>query len=192
LSLGKGIRLARVRKDLTVTALAEQVGVSPSMISKIEHDVTNPSLDLLRKIAMELHIAVGDLVAPDEASADPSSADGRCPGYVGLVRADERKLLRLPGSGILYQVLTPDLQGAAEFVWVELEPGDQGHQPIQHQQGEEVVLVLEGTLHVYLEEDVYVLNAEDCITFDATLRHYYANESDRKVTWVYIAVPPTL
>jgi transcriptional regulator with XRE-family HTH domain len=192
LSLGKGIRLARIRQDLTVTALAERVGVSPSMISKIEHDVTNPSLDLLRKISMELHIAVGDLVAPDVEGAAPAPANGRRSGYVGVVRADERKLLRLASSGILYQVLTPDLQGAAEFVWVELEPGDQGHESIRHQEGEEIVLVLEGTLHVSLAEETVVLQAGDCLTFDATLQHCYANESDEKVTWVYIAVPPTL
>jgi len=191
LSLGKNIKLARVKRDLTIKALADKIDVSSSLLSKIEHNVTNPSIDVLRKIAMELRVSVGDLVDSDPDVGSNLESNPR-ENRISVVRADERKLLRLPDSGVVYQLLTPDLQGLAEFVWVELEPGEGGAESIFHERGEEHVLVLEGTLHVYVGDDVFVLKTGDCIVFDARLPHRYKNEGLEKAVWVYTAVPPTL
>jgi uncharacterized cupin superfamily protein len=111
---------------------------------------------------------------------------------VSVVRVNERRLLHLPDPPFTYQLLTPSLQGLAEFVWVELEPGEGGSQSIHHERGEEYSLVLEGTLHVYVEDKVYELHQGDCIVFDARLSHCYKNESQEKAVWVYAAVPPSL
>lgn len=191
LSLGKNIKFARTKRDLTVKALAEKIGVSPSLLSKIEHEVTSPSLDVLREIAMVLHVSVGDLVdSPSESHSAVGSE--RSERRVCVVKSNERKLLQLPTSGIVYQLLTPDFQGAAELAWVELEPGQGGSISIFHERGEEYALVLQGALHVYVEDKVFVLNKGDCIVFDARLPHRYKNEGDERTVWIYTAVPPTL
>jgi mannose-6-phosphate isomerase-like protein (cupin superfamily) len=95
-----------------------------------------------------------------------------------------------------YQILTPDLQGKAEFVWLETEPGEGGVEFFSHERGEECILILEGVLHVFIqvenEDRIFVLNKGDCLTFDARLPHRYANEGAEKAVWVYIAVPPAL
>jgi quercetin dioxygenase-like cupin family protein len=117
-----------------------------------------------------------------------SNRDG---ARISVVRRDERKLLYLP-SGILYQILTPDLQGNFEFVWMETEPGVSGKQFFAHASGEECILVLEGVLHVYFEDRTVVLEPGDCLSFDAHLPHRYGNEGDEKTVSVYISIPPTL
>ncbi len=161
------------------------------MMSKIEHDVTRPSHDVLRKIAAALHVSLSDLVDPKPERV-PAVEYGQIDGRISLVKPHERKLLHLPSSGMTYQILTPDLQGAAEFVWLEIEPGEGGVELFAHEKGEECILVLEGILHVYVEDEIFVLNKGDCLTFDARLRHRYANKGIEKVVWVYIAVPPAL
>ena len=191
MSLGRNIRLLRIQKGLSAKALAERVGVSPSLISKVEHDVTSSSHDTLRAIAVELHVSLSDLVGPELGHAALLGKDQRA-GRVAVVRSNERKLLRLPRSGMTYQVLTPDLQGAFEFVCLEIEPGEGGTQLFAHDSGEECILVLEGVLHVHFESRLIVLNQGDCLTFDAKLSHRYANEGDEKTVWVYIAAPPTM
>jgi mannose-6-phosphate isomerase-like protein (cupin superfamily) len=165
------------------------------MISKIEHDVALPSHDTLRKIAVELHVSLSDLIDPESSRAAMADNSGRA-GRISLVRPQERKLLRLPHSGMTYQILTPDLQGEAEFVWLETDPGEGGVEFFSHERGEECILVLEGSLHVLIEVEnekrTFVLNKGDCLTFDARLPHRYANEGSKKAVWVYIAVPPAL
>ncbi len=190
-ALGGNIRQLRAARNLTARQLAEWTGVSPSLISKIESGASNPSIDVLRKIATALHVALGDLMDP-HPDPQPASQSRHGPGYVAVVRAGERKLLRVPRSGIEFQLLTPDVQGQAEFVWIESAPGEGGLQPFAHERGEESVLVLEGELTVYIDGKPYVVCRGDCLTFDATLPHLYRNEDGEKCIWLYLAVPPTL
>jgi transcriptional regulator with XRE-family HTH domain len=189
-SLGMSIRQLRTRRGITAKTLAEKIGVSPSLISKVESGSVNPSVDVLRRITMELHTTLADLMEPPPIAAEPSGRRSR--PRIAMVKANQRKLLRVPQSGMLFQLLTPDVQGAAEFVLIELEPGEGGHEPYAHQSGEESVLALEGTLVVYIEGTPYRLNQGDSLTFDATLPHLYRNEGDVKSVWLYLAVPPTL
>lgn len=191
MSFGKNVRLLRIHRGLTAKTLAEKVGVSPSMISKIEHDTVNPSHDTLRRIAIELHVSLSDLVDPEQDYGVPERT-GRQDGRISVVRQHQRKLLWLPRSGVMYQILSPNLQGTAELVWLESEPGDGGSEFFAHERGEEYMLVLEGVLHIYIEDKVIVLNKGDCLTFDARLPHRYANEGTEKVVAIYIAVPPAL
>jgi mannose-6-phosphate isomerase-like protein (cupin superfamily) len=88
--------------------------------------------------------------------------------------------------------LTPDLQGDYEFVWIEQEPHAGGEELFAHETGRESVLVLEGTLHVYVGETDFELSAGDCLTFNATAPHRYANEGEDNVVWIYVTCPPSL
>jgi transcriptional regulator with XRE-family HTH domain len=178
---------------MTAKELAKKVGVSPSMISKIEHGTVNPSHDTFRKITMALHVSMHDLVNPEATPAIPATSDV-LDGRISVVRKDERKILHNPRTGLTYQILTPDLQGTVEFMWVESE-GDTSEVSsgfFSHMSGEECVLVLEGALHIHFEDGVVVLNAGDCLTFDARLPHRYVEPGPGRVVSVIITVPPSL
>jgi transcriptional regulator with XRE-family HTH domain len=185
-AFGQKIKSLRMQKGLTAKALAERISVSPSMITKIEKGAANPSMDILSRLVTELQVTMADVMDT------PSLPNPRGHGRVSLVRPDERKLLHLPQRDITYQLLTPDAQGEAEFVWVELEPGEGDTQTFTHKLGEESLLVLEGVLDVTVGDQVYPVTRGDCLTFDATLPHMYRNAGAEKAVWVYVAVPPTI
>jgi transcriptional regulator with XRE-family HTH domain len=190
-ALGLNIRLRRSQIGLTGKALAERIGVSPSLISKIENGKTSPSMDVLRKIVMELNVTMADLMDFTARRAEEEPYDSARP-RVALVRANERKMLRLNRRGLVYQLLTPDAPCAAEFVWVEMEPGEGGSEFLSHERGEESVFVLHGALEVVVGNVAHRLEEGDCITFDATLPHLYRNEELTTTTYIYSVVPPTL
>jgi len=190
-ALGTKIKLLRIKNRMSAKALAESIGVSPSLISKIEKGTTNPSIDVLRKMVAQLHVTMADLME-SETTLRAGAPESRARGQASVVRADERKVLRLPQRGITCQILTPDAQGSAEFLWVEMEPGDGGETFYAHLKGEECALVLHGVLSVYVGNDLYTLHPGDCVTFDATQLHRYRNEGTEKAVWVGVAVPPTL
>jgi transcriptional regulator with XRE-family HTH domain len=189
MSLGKAIKLRRIELDMPARVLAERVGVSPSTISKIENDVISPSLDLLRRIVKELDVSYRELlVEPEEAPASAAPTGDRA----ALVKADRRKTLHIPARGPTFEILTPDLQGSYEFVWIEQEPGEGGQELFAHDSGLESVLVMEGVLEITVAESVYVLEPGDCLTFDATRPHRYQTRGPEKAVWVYVAAPPSL
>jgi len=177
--LGTKIKLLRMKHRMSAKALAEKINVSPSLISKIEKGTTNPSIEVLRKIVAQLNVRMADLMESETPQTAGAQAR-RERGHASVVRAHERKLLRLPQRGITYQMLTPDAQGSTEFLWVEMEPGEGGEAFYAHLRGEECALVLQGVLSVYVGNDRYTLNAGDCVTFDATQLHRYRNEGAEK------------
>lgn len=68
-----GSRLRKVREDRKMSgrALALQVGVVPSQISKIESGATNPSIDLLQKLCEALGITMAEFFAEDGPELAP-------------------------------------------------------------------------------------------------------------------------
>lgn len=59
---GREHPVASVSRDLTVKALAKRIDGSSSLLSMIERDVSTPSIDLLREIAMQLRLFVSGVI----------------------------------------------------------------------------------------------------------------------------------
>lgn len=61
-AIGKRIKIARIRAELTQEKLAESVSVSPSHMSNIETGTTRVSLTTIVAIANALSVTVDDLL----------------------------------------------------------------------------------------------------------------------------------
>jgi transcriptional regulator with XRE-family HTH domain len=177
-SIGQRIRTIRTLRGLTSSGLAQAAGVSRGLISQIELDRANPSIDTLRKIAAALD-------SPIAAFFDEKSPTGM------VVRRDERKTLRVPRSGLTYELLTPDLNRQIEFILIELEPGEGGSRNRFGHPGEEAALILEGEVHVWIGEEEYVLEAGDSISFNSGVPHRVANLGKKKAVLVSAITPPS-
>jgi transcriptional regulator with XRE-family HTH domain len=57
------LREEREKKGLSMNVLAQRSGLSQSMISLIERDLRNPTLDTLLRIGDVLQIEIGDLIS---------------------------------------------------------------------------------------------------------------------------------
>lgn len=68
-AIGKRIKIARIRADLTQERLAEIVDVSPSHMSNIETGTTRVSLTTLVTIANALSVTMDDLLCDSLAAA---------------------------------------------------------------------------------------------------------------------------
>lgn len=183
--LGPQIRALRLARGLTSAALARHVGVSTSLISQIERDVTSPSLAVLWGIARALDVSIGAFFR------DPAFQPKTPPsGKATVVRSIARKLLGLPNS-ITYELLSPDLHHQIELIWVRFEPGEESPpEPYVHP-GEEQMVVIEGEMHYIVDGEEYVLREGDAITFDSALPHRALNRSDRPAVIIAAITPPS-
>ncbi|WP_206812618.1 helix-turn-helix domain-containing protein [Paradesulfitobacterium ferrireducens] len=57
-SIGERVRREREKRGLTGAALADKAGISPGMVSQIENDQAEPSLDTLENVAKALGVSV--------------------------------------------------------------------------------------------------------------------------------------
>jgi transcriptional regulator with XRE-family HTH domain len=181
-ALGRRIRKLRIDRALTLDEVAARSGCSVGSLSQIERGIGNPSFNTLVKISHALDISVGRLLEA-AGTADP------------VVRRSERK--RLPSgsttveNGTSYELLTPNLDGALEVLYLEIPPGASTEStPFTHQ-GEEVGYILEGVHEVHLDGVVHVLREGDAITYRSTVPHWYRNPGPDTVRAIWIITPPS-
>lgn len=177
--LGEKIRHYRNKLNITGKELAKRVEVSPSLISQIEQNSANPSIDTLRKIAFALEIPIVLLFDESDNSNE------------FVLHKQQRKKLQVPESNIVYELLTPDLTGKIEFLWIEIKPGLQKN-PIEFShEGEECLVIIEGQLLVWINEKEFVLDPGDSIYFDSNQPHRIANPGNVTTIFISANTPPS-
>lgn len=175
--LSDRIQRARQQRGLSLEELAASSDVSASFLSQLERGVGNPSFVTLTKIARALAVPIGYLFGekPDASN--------------GIIRRNNRKRLIPPNVDLVYELVTPDLNRLFEVVLIEIAPGTaEPDSPFVHE-GEECILVLEGTLEFHYDEDIHLLDPGDSITFAGLLPHW-ANNPGKNVTKLLVVISP--
>lgn len=184
--VGRKIRELRTAAGLTLEELAVGAKVSRSLVSQVERGIATPSLMTLRRIAGVLSLPIAALFAGDEAASD-TEADRW--GQRLVVRQGRRKTLHVPDSGLIYELLTPDLNRKMELLWGEIPPGAMSPDESSIHEGEEFVICLSGSLVIVYEDREYELQVGDSIYFDCTKPHRLENRSDA-ICRILIAITP--
>lgn len=153
-------------------------GVSVGLLSQLERGVGNPSYLTLAKLALALDVPVGAFFGSDRS-------EDRF-----VVRRRERKRLVTAHEHAVFELLTPDLQGPFEMIWVELGPGVPEPETYQHA-GQECVLLLEGRVTYNLGALAYNLEEGDSITFPGDIPHRAVNPGPGVAKLVATMAPPS-
>ena len=183
LRIGTKIKHARKVRNLRLRQLAEAVGCSESMLSKVENDKINPSLQMLHRIVTELGISIAELTAetPDDATI--------------VMRQGNRPVIDTShtreGTGTSLEWLMPQANASLlEASIHSVEPGEGSSGTITHD-GEEMGYVLEGTLELEVDGEKHIVNAGDSFFFASVRPHGYKNPGDVPVRVLWVTTPPT-
>lgn len=84
--VGRRLREARDRATLTQAALAEEVGIEPDTVSRMERGTRIPSLPMLARLARALDTTVSALTETDEERADAATVPRRLLPIVDRLR----------------------------------------------------------------------------------------------------------
>lgn len=180
--IGYRLRYARRKQGLLMKEVADRVGCSDSLISKIERGHATPSLRMLHTIAAVLNINI--------ASLFDTSADEQV-----VRRSGERPLIHLEsrsgGGGIDLEHLAPHHDKAQLEAHIHIvEPGAESDGEITHA-GEEVGYLLEGTIELMVDDKAYTLNAGDSFYFRSELTHRYRNPGTTIARLLWVNTPPS-
>jgi transcriptional regulator with XRE-family HTH domain len=191
---GIGERLARLRAErgTKVSALAREIGVSPSLISQIERGQSRPSVSTLFAMARALDVPVDAFFrdAPENTvrppQVHPAGAHRRTPPagvpagprHRYLVRREERDVIEIEG-GVRWESLTPQPLDELEFLELVYEPHAASGERLYRHPGTEIALVLSGRLDIDVGFEHYELRPGDSIRFPSSMPHRYSNPTDQ-------------
>jgi transcriptional regulator with XRE-family HTH domain len=166
-ALGERIRTLRRSMKLTLSQLAERVGVSIGTLSQTERGLGSPSVRILYDLATVFSVSPAWLI-------DPGSAPTPATQNPFIVRANQRQPF-VKNGGMTKELISPTGVTLFNGFYVEMEPGaGSGDKPYTHF-GEEIGYVVTGTVEMEIDGKVYILGAGDCFGFPSTFPHQFRN-----------------
>ncbi|GAB4100697.1 cupin domain-containing protein [Sinomonas halotolerans] len=174
-AIGSRIRAARQAQRMTIEQVADATGLTKGFLSRVERDLTSPSVASLVTLCQVLSVSIGDLFAVPETH---------------LTRAAEAPRISLGGEGIVERLLTARSERRVQVLRADIEPRGTGESELYAVDCDvDVLHVVRGQLTLIMTNERYTLHAGDTITFPGREPHSWANPSDEPATVLWILVP---
>ncbi len=177
---GEKLRAVREKKHLTLKAVAQQAGVSESLVSQIERNRVSPAIDTLLSLASVLDINLEYLFEEYNQRR-----------HVSIIRSDERRSM-FEEDIVFEEVSRPNEregQHSVECYVITIPAKSHTHRGHYGHLGREFGLILEGKAKLIYESREYELNAGDSVSFSAAAPHTLENTSETPVKALWVVSP---
>ena len=179
IDLGARIRARRLARRATLRQLAAQAAVTESFLSQVERGVASPSIASVQRIARALDTSIAELFAADESAGT-------------VVRVGDRRKIVYQGLGAVDEFLTRGTDGRLQVISSTIEPGGgTGDEAYTHDSDEEVVVVLEGALDLWVGAEHYRLETGDAVTHPSRVPHRNTNPGPGVARVLFCSTPPS-
>ena len=183
--IGSKLKHGRLLKGLTLKELAEIVGCSESMLSKLENDRLVPSISFLHRLASALDTSIAELYAENDTLSGPVHhfpTDRR----TRILDDDD------PNKGTWFERIIPIAKsGLLQANILNIPSGVVSDGLVEHV-GEELGYLIEGELDVLVDGQTYSMKAGDLLFFPSSLPHGYANHGSQVARILWVNTPPSL
>jgi len=160
MNIGTTIRTIRKRKNITITQICEETGLSQGFMSQVENNKTSPSIATLESIATTLKVPLAYLLLRQEER-------------MNIVRKAERRITKSGTENLKVEHLSSTKNLRMRLV--ELPPGAlTGDAPHAHE-GEEVHFVIKGRIYAEQGEDKAEFEEGDSFSWNACTPHLVRN-----------------
>ncbi len=177
---GEKLRTVRERKKRTLKEVAQEAGVSESLVSQIERNKVSPSIDTLLLIADVLDIDYEYLFS-----------DYRQKRKVAIIRKDAWASISSPKM-MIQQLSVPGEGGAEhgiEAFSLKIEAGgEKGDREYGHS-GWEFGVILKGEAQLIYGNESYELGEGDRISFPSDSPHLFKNSGDSMLEAIWVVTP---
>lgn len=174
-AIGSRIRAARHAQRLTIEQVAASTGLTKGFLSRVERDLTSPSVASLVTLCQVLSVSVGELFAQPETH---------------VVRLADAPRISLGGQGIVERLLTARSERRLQVIRAVVEPRGKGEAELYSVDCEaEVLHVVSGRFVIVFSNERFELEAGDSVTFPGREPHSWVNPTDEEAVVIWTLVP---
>jgi len=178
--VGDKLKYLRLRRKMGLVELSRHTGLSPALLSKLEHGRLYPTLPTLSRIALVFSVGLEHFFSSEREKH-----------VFALARKKDR--LRFPESPELERTafdfesldfLATDRKFNAYFADFHSMPTDKVR--VHQHPGVEFIYVLKGKLNLRIGAEQEVLEAGDSLYFDSQLPHGYSRVGNKPCSAIVI------
>lgn len=179
INIGAKVQEFRNLKQYSLRELAKMAGVTASMLSQIENNTANPSVNTLKAIASALEVPMFKFFLDNTITEELIVRRG---DYIQLGGVED---------GVIYDLLTPDMSGSIEFCKMVVVPESFTAQQEKSHVGEEVAYILNGEVRIHMEGSVFELSAGDSVKIPPGVKHRWENPHETEAEIIFAITPPS-
>lgn len=178
--VGDKLKHLRLRRKMGLVELSRHTGLSPALLSKLEHGKLYPTLPTLSRIALVFSVGLDHFFSSEREKH-----------VFALTRKEER--LRFPESPEIdptafdfesLDFLATDRRFSAYLADFHAVPPDKVR--IHQHPGVEFIYVLKGRLNLRVGAEQEILDAGDSLYFDAQLPHGYSRVGNKPCSAIVV------
>lgn len=176
--LGQQLRQLRKQQGRSLAEVARACGMSLGLLSQIERGLSSASVKVLHVLAREFNVSVNSLLR--NAEHTQSEDGGR------VARAGTHRFIDLSEKGISKEMYTPPACRSMDLCRATIEPGGStGQELFVTGQGEQIGVVLKGSLELWVGDRVMLLNEGDSFCYASSTPRRWRNPGSQttEVIW---------
>lgn len=175
--IAQRIRQIRTEKELTLEDVARRTGFTKGLLSKIENNKVSPPVSTLAKIARALDVSLGDFFSM--ADAEP----------IKIVRKGERQHYHpedFPEGQMIETLISGFQKQKMEPIIITIDDPARYKAKHYNHPGQEFILVLEGSMGYFYDNQEFTLAEGDAMYFDAGSLHGPRPTKGKKVKYLSV------
>lgn len=171
--LGKRLKALRIEKGITLQSMSDKSGFSIGYLSKVERDITSPTVKHLEKLCEILECDLQHILSDKEDSIPV------------MKKYEQREILYEQSGRIRFEKMN-DPRLKMQGIMMIIDKENQNAEDTWKHQCDEFGIIVKGILQVYIEDEGYELHPGDTIYIHKGKRHRYQklNEGECISYWV--------
>lgn len=185
--VGEKIKSLRENQSISVEELAERSGLSTEQIERIENNIDLPSLAPLIKIARVLGVRLGTFLDDQDEM-----------GPVVCRKSEATDSISFSNNAIqsrkhveYHSLSKSKADRHMEPFIIDVTPTEDNDFVLSSHEGEEFIMVLEGTMEISYGKHTYLLEEGDTIYYDSIVPHHvhaYQGQAAKILAVIYTPV----
>jgi len=176
--LGQQLRQLRKQQRRSLAEVAGACGISLGLLSQIERGLSSASVKILHLLAREFRVSVNSLLRNAEHTQVEDG--GR------VARAGTHRYIDLSEKGISKEMYTPPACRSMDLCRATIEPGGStGNELFVTGQGEQIGVVVKGSLELWVGDRVVLLHEGDSFCYASSTPRRWRNPGSQttEVIW---------
>jgi len=183
MKIGENVRAQRKSKDITLRELSAASGVALATLSRIETNKMTGTIQSHQAIASALDLTLPQLygqIDSNESAIEFQSLTNRTDSFVHNDKASYYMLT----NNVLSKKMMP--------IILKIAPGGITTQEALSNQAEKFIYILKGQCIGHIGSEKHNLKKGETLYFDASIKHYFENNSKDEMQAICIITPPAL
>lgn len=180
-TIGEKIKSIRTSQNLTLKQLSEMTSLSTGFLSQLERGLSSIAVDSLETIAEALNVQLSTFFDSNEEKQD-------IPVMYSFSQRYDQTAPKIFQAVLNHNVSAFQMLPRITQLMPQANSEEEKLEMYSHK-GEEFIYVIEGTVTLLLDSQIYILNPGDCVQFNSNKEHNWMNETNKIVKLLTVNIP---